>query len=46
MRNRIVHGYFLIDADVVWAAVQENLATLYDLVAAMRDAYPPPEQGR
>jgi len=46
MRNRIVHGYFLIDADVVWAAVRDNLPALRDLVSAMRDAYPAPEESQ
>ena len=28
MRNRLVHGYFNINLDVVWQTVQEDLPTL------------------
>lgn len=39
MRNRIAHGYFEIDLDLVWDTVQAALPQLIDrLPAARRDA--------
>lgn len=39
MRNRMAHGYFDINLDVVWQTVQEWLPTLLQqLPAARRDA--------
>lgn len=35
MRNRLVHAYFDIDADIVWATVNEDLP---GLVAAIEEA--------
>ncbi len=34
MRNRLVHAYFDVDLDVVWATIREDLPTL---VVALRD---------
>ncbi len=36
MRNRIAHGYFDIDLDVVWATVQTALPALLHQLAAVR----------
>jgi uncharacterized protein with HEPN domain len=30
MRNRIVHGYFQVDATIVWETCQNDLAPLID----------------
>jgi len=30
MRNRIIHGYFDVDPDIVWATVQNNLPKLIE----------------
>jgi uncharacterized protein with HEPN domain len=35
MRNRIAHGYFEIDLDVVWDTVQTALPTLRDQLRAI-----------
>ncbi len=35
MRNRLVHAYFDVDLDVVWATIREDLPTL---VIALQDA--------
>jgi uncharacterized protein with HEPN domain len=32
MRNRLVHGYFDIDLDVVWKTVTEEIPPLYGLL--------------
>lgn len=37
MRNRLVHGYFEIDADRVWDAVTTELPTLRDQLRAILD---------
>ncbi len=34
MRDHLVHGYFSIDPDVVWAAVDERIPELRDQIAA------------
>jgi uncharacterized protein with HEPN domain len=42
MRNRIAHGYFDINLDVVWDTVQTALPTLLQELASVRhDAYQP-----
>lgn len=37
MRNRIIHGYFDINLDVVWETVQTALPELRKQLAAVRD---------
>lgn len=37
MRNRLVHAYFEIDADRVWAAVERELPVLRDQLVAVLD---------
>jgi uncharacterized protein with HEPN domain len=37
MRNRIAHGYFAIDLDVVWDTVQTALPELLKTLPAIRD---------
>jgi uncharacterized protein with HEPN domain len=40
MRNRIAHGYFEIDLDIVWDTVQTALPALLDQLSAIdNDAY-------
>jgi uncharacterized protein with HEPN domain len=36
MRNRIAHGYFDINLDVVWQTVQTSLPALLEQLAAAR----------
>jgi len=38
MRNRMAHGYFDIDLDVVWETVQEWLPTLLKQLPSVRQA--------
>lgn len=35
MRNRLTHGYFDIDLDLVWTTVQEDLPFLFDQLKVM-----------
>ena len=35
MRNRLVHGYYDVDLDVLWATVSANLAPLITALDAM-----------
>jgi uncharacterized protein with HEPN domain len=35
MRNRIAHGYFDIDLEIVWDTVRDALPTLLDQLAAL-----------
>lgn len=37
MRNRIAHGYFDIDLDVVWDAVKSALPELLERLPAIRE---------
>jgi uncharacterized protein with HEPN domain len=39
-RNVLIHGYDIIDHDVVWRIVVENLPTLHTQVAALLAAAP------
>lgn len=36
MRNRIAHGYFQVDLEIVWRTVQRSLPELADAVAKLR----------
>jgi uncharacterized protein with HEPN domain len=38
MRNAVVHGYFNVDWDIVWAVVERELEPLRAAVKAMLDA--------
>jgi uncharacterized protein with HEPN domain len=38
MRNRLTHGYFDINKDVVWATVTHDLAKLEPRLSAVLDA--------
>ncbi len=38
MRNRIAHGYFDIDMNIVWETVQRDLPALIGPLAALRPA--------
>lgn len=40
MRNRIAHGYFDIDLDVVWDTVQTALPSLIEMLNTARPAAP------
>ena len=51
MRNRMAHGYFDINLDVVWETVQEWLPTLLKQLSAVREVADDkdrdcPEQGK
>jgi uncharacterized protein with HEPN domain len=35
MRNRLTHGFFDIDLDLVWTTVQEDLPLLLEQLAIM-----------
>ncbi len=37
MRNRLVHGYFDVDLDVVWQTVTKELPGLVDVLEAVLD---------
>lgn len=37
MRNRIAHGYFDINLDIVWSTVESALPTLIEQLRALRD---------
>lgn len=38
MRNRIAHGYFEINLDVVWETVQTALPALHEQLRALRQS--------
>jgi uncharacterized protein with HEPN domain len=40
MRNRVIHGYFSIELDIVWNTVTENIPPL---IAALETILPPPK---
>lgn len=44
MRNRLAHGYFDIDLDVVWQTVQAALPGLLDQLASLRPDGNPAEE--
>ena len=38
MRNRVAHGYFKVDFELVWKTIHEDLPELHNLVHALRDS--------
>lgn len=46
MRDHLVHGYFDIDPDVVWAAVSERIPELKEQVVAALATFPEPDGQR
>ena len=38
MRDRLIHGYFAVDYDIVWDVVEHKLSDLRPLVIKMLDA--------
>jgi uncharacterized protein with HEPN domain len=38
MRDRLVHGYFAVDYDIVWDVIEHKLADLRPLIIMMLDA--------
>ncbi len=41
MRNRVVHGYFTVDLEIVWKTLQEDLPTLERQVSNLLKTLPP-----
>jgi uncharacterized protein with HEPN domain len=39
MRNAVAHGYFKVDLEIVWKTVQNDLASLFKQVQAVRAQY-------
>lgn len=39
MRNKLIHGYFGVDVDVVWETVVEDLPPLKRALERIRDGY-------
>lgn len=37
MRDRLIHGYFNVDYDIVWNVVHENLPSPRDVVTKLRE---------
>ena len=35
MRNRVSHGYFAVDWDLIWATIQNDLPPLYVQINAL-----------
>lgn len=43
MRNRLVHGYFDIDLDIVWSTAKVDIPTLVPLLETLIASVPPQE---
>lgn len=41
MRNRVAHGYFTVDLEIVWKTLQEDLPTLERQVSDLLQTLPP-----
>lgn len=39
MRDKLIHGYFGIDADIIWKTVRDDLPTILPLVSEPCDRY-------
>jgi uncharacterized protein with HEPN domain len=40
MRNRLIHGYFLVDIDILWRTVQIDIPPLETPLRLLRQQYP------
>ena len=40
MRNRLIHGYDVVDDEVVWRTAEENIPPLMSKLAAWLEANP------
>jgi len=40
MRNRLIHGYFAVDPDIVWSVVQDKLPSLLSEARLLLDRLP------
>lgn len=40
MRNILVHNYFSIDTDIVWAVIENDLSRLKSVVSSYLDEHP------
>ena len=43
-RNRLIHGYFDVDLDIVWAIVQDDLPPLIAQLERVLAQHPPPRR--
>jgi uncharacterized protein with HEPN domain len=39
MRNRLIHGFFDVDVEIVWRTATEDVPTLVSALARFRDAF-------
>ncbi|SJM95733.1 conserved hypothetical protein [Crenothrix polyspora] len=39
MRNRIAHGYFKVDFELVWKTIHEDLPELHQLISQLLTQY-------
>jgi uncharacterized protein with HEPN domain len=35
MRDKLIHGYFGIDADIVWKTIKEDLPEIWPLISKL-----------
>jgi uncharacterized protein with HEPN domain len=40
MRNRLIHGYFAVDPDIVWSVVQHNMPVMLPALKELTERYP------
>ncbi len=40
MRNRLIHGYFLIDFDILWSTIQTDIPSLEVSLRLLRQQFP------
>jgi uncharacterized protein with HEPN domain len=40
MRNRMIHGYFAIDPDIIWSVVNHKLPSLIQALKELGNRYP------
>lgn len=39
MRDKLIHGYFGIDADIIWKTIQKDLPGILPLISSLCDKY-------
>jgi len=44
LRNVVIHGYFVVDLEIIWVIIREQLPELKDVLRKMMDRFQPKDE--